>query len=88
MHPEIAKSVAYNYKESNTFSSVFFTKSKYNETTQIVDIISYLLQKVDYADITGKRSSFTKKIIEVVSHLKEECFANSIIEMKCKKNKA
>lgn len=81
LYPRIAKSLV--YKNSNNFyGSVFFTQSKYTECIQIVDIISYLLQKADFVNIKGTANDFNKSMISSLSILNEEKVINSIIKMK------
>lgn len=80
MYPEIAKSLVYS--NSNSFvSSVFFTQSKFTEAIQIVDIITYLLQKVDSTKIKRRSTSFAQQLSEVVSNLNEKNLLNSIVKM-------
>ena len=80
MYPEIAKSLVYS--SSNSFvSSVFFTQSKFTEAIQIVDVISYLLQKKDYNTIKGYNTLFSKQLSAVASNLHDKNVLNSIVKM-------
>ncbi len=80
LYPRLSNSLA--LKNSNNFyGSVFFTQSKYTECIQIVDIISYLLQKADYVKIKGTASEYSKSMVSTLSTLNEENLINSIIKM-------
>lgn len=50
-------------------NNVFYVPAKYSEHLQLVDIISYILHKKDYIDITGKRSEYSNKIYALQSRL-------------------
>ena len=81
LYPRLSKSLMLK-NPNNFYGSVFFTQSKYTECIQIVDIVSYLLQKADYIKIKGTKSEYSNSMISTLSILNEENLINSIIKMK------
>lgn len=63
-------------------NNVFYVPLKYSEPMQVVDIVGYLLQKVDFCKISGKTSEYSKKLLKVISNLDEELLTSSIIKLK------
>lgn len=77
----MAKSLAYN--QSNSFISfVFFASAKYTECIQIVDIISYLLQKEELISAGKSNSQFSKDMYGVIRGLNMKNIINHIGDMK------
>lgn len=70
----------------NFIGNVFFAKSAYVEGLQLVDVVSYLLQKRDYIRITGKTDHFSNKIVELLEYLGTSFLVNSVIRMNCHGN--
>ena len=66
-------------------NNVFYVPLKFCEPLQIVDMISYLLQKKDYVNITGRVSEFSGQLIEISERINNELVINSIIKMNYKK---
>lgn len=62
-------------------NNVFYVPQKFCEPLQIVDIVSYLLQKIDFVRITEKTSSFSEKLIKIANNIREELIVNSIVKM-------
>jgi len=84
MYPKLAKNLSYH--QSNSFiSPVFFSKAKFTEGIQIADVISYLLQKVEYIKIKNSNTSFSMGILNCVSQLRKENLINYIGELKMNK---
>ncbi len=77
LYPDIAKSLTYN--KSNTFiSPVFFTMAKFTEGIQIADVVSYLLQKVDYINTTDSKSVFSQNLKLIASRINNDNLINYI----------
>jgi len=71
-------------------NNVFYVPAKYSEHLQIVDIISYILHKKDYIDITGKKSEYSNKIYELYPRLVTKRLVNYTgrLNYNAKKHKA
>jgi len=80
LYPKLANSMTYK-NSKNFYGSVFFTQSKFTECIQIVDIISYLLQKEDFINLKASSSNYSKMMVSTLSHLKKENLINSINKM-------
>lgn len=83
IYSEVSKSLSYN--ESNTFISPVFTMAKFTEGIQITDIISYLLQKVDYTNTTDSNSEYSKKLKNIALRINESNLINQISKLNINK---
>jgi len=76
--PQFNESIAITNSQ-NFLGNVFYTPAKYSEFVQIVDIISYILQKRDYIKITGKIGLFSNEIAKIADNLDHENLINKIV---------
>jgi hypothetical protein len=88
LHQEEESSIFKNGKRF--INNVFYVPSKYSEHLQIVDIISYILHKKDYIDITGNRSPYSNCIFELYPRLLTKRLINHVVHFNYRtdKNKA
>jgi hypothetical protein len=80
LYPETRKSLII-HKSKRFIGNVFYVPAKYSECLQIIDIISYILHKKDYIDITGKKSDFSTRIYDLHSRLENNRVVNSVIKL-------
>ena len=66
----------------NFLINTVFANSSENEIIQLVDIVSYVLQKNDIDKIRNDLSSFSKRIVEIYKVIKKELLLDSIITIK------
>jgi len=85
VYPDIEKSSVYS--DSKKFiGNVFYVPARYCEYLQIVDIISYILHKRDYVDITGEASEFSKKIYNLSPRLRDNLDINKLFRLNVTNN--
>ncbi len=81
VYPDLEKSSVFT--DSKKFiGNVFFVPARYCEFLQIVDLISYILHKKDYLDITGEWSEFSKKIYNLSFRLEDYIAYNKLYTLK------
>lgn len=91
-----AKSLIYlhNAGSSSVFTdgkrfinNVFYVPSRYSEHLQIVDIISYILHKKDFIDITGNRTPYSSMIYDLHPRLENKRLINNVKHLNYNDNK-
>jgi len=85
LHNEGASSVFTNGKRF--INNVFYVPSRYSEHLQIVDIISYILHKKDFIDITGNRTPYSSMIYDLYPRLENKRLINHVTRLNFNKNK-
>lgn len=85
LHNEGASSVFTNGKRF--INNVFYVPARYSEHLQIVDIISYILHKKDFIDITGKRTTYSNRICDLYPRLENKRLINHVTRLNYNKNK-
>ena len=80
VYPDVEKSSVFS--DSKKFiGNVFYVPARYCEYLQIVDIISYILHKKDFVDITNESSDFSKKIYHLSRRLNDNLDINKLYRL-------
>jgi len=91
-----AKSLIYLHNEGSSsvftdgkrfINNVFYVPSRYSEHLQIVDIISYILHKKDFIDITGNRTPYSSMIYDLYPRLENKRLINHVTRLNYNTNK-
>ena len=73
-------------QNAHNLSEPVFASSQYYTLIQLVDMISYLLQKLDNADNEKNTSDFKKNVQNIARNIDPKLLVNHLIEMKEIKN--
>ena len=80
LYPDIAKSSVFS-NSKKFIGNVFYVPAQYCEYLQIVDIVSYVLHKRDYIDITGKKTDFSLKVYDLFNLIDNKRLINIVINL-------